>query len=342
MAGKTKEIIDKLCKEGLIKDFSITVYKNNSKIKFFEKFENNNLFYVFSAGKPLVAAVIWKLYDQKKIDFNDKISKFWPEFSKNNKNEITVKDVLTHSSGVSLSETLSDNDYTDLNRISMWLENYSPESKPGQRIAYHQVTYGWILGEIIQRITNKSFEESFEELVKKPLRLNDTRFKVKNLEELPVEIFRHTSSNLKTIPIIFKLFSINKIPLISGTCISTSSDLALFYNQILHNKNWISENTKKEILKVHKEGLDYNDHLKLVKLGLGVRFDSNTMNERSSNLLEKTFGHTGLVSCTGWASLSNKISVGICNNLLLSNTLNRYRLNNLSSAIKEDLNTIKL
>ncbi len=246
MAGKTKEIIDKLCKEGLIKDFSITVYKNNSKIKFFEKFENNNLFYVFSAGKPLVAAVIWKLYDQKKIDFNDKISKFWPEFSKNNKNEITVKDVLTHSSGVSLSETLSDNDYTDLNRISMWLENYSPESKPGQRIAYHQVTYGWILGEIIQRITNKSFEESFEELVKKPLRLNDTRFKVKNLEELPVEIFRHTSSNLKTIPIIFKLFSINKIPLISGTCISTSSDLALFYNQILHNKNWISENTKKK------------------------------------------------------------------------------------------------
>ena len=74
MAGKTKEIIDKLCKEGLIKDFSITVYKNNSKIKFFEKFENNNLFYVFSAGKPLVAAVIWKLYDQKKIGRNPKMS----------------------------------------------------------------------------------------------------------------------------------------------------------------------------------------------------------------------------------------------------------------------------
>ena len=39
MAGKTKEIIDKLCKEGLIKDFSITVHINNSTIKFFEKFE---------------------------------------------------------------------------------------------------------------------------------------------------------------------------------------------------------------------------------------------------------------------------------------------------------------
>ena len=64
----------------------------------------------------------------------------------------------------SLSDSLPDEDYTDLDRICRWLENYVPETKPGERIAYHEVTYGWILGELIERVTQRSFEENFKEL----------------------------------------------------------------------------------------------------------------------------------------------------------------------------------
>jgi CubicO group peptidase (beta-lactamase class C family) len=338
----TDTAVKKLNKEGLLNKFSISVYKENKKINYFERFQNNNLFYIFSAGKPIIASVLWKLYDMGKLDFEDKISKYWPDFGKNNKQNIKIKDVLSHTSGVSLSDSLPDEDYTDLNRICRWLENYVPETKPGERIAYHEVTYGWILGELIERVTQRSFEENFKELVKAPLNLLSTKFVTDNLTGYPLEVRKHKSSNLNTIPMIFKLFALNKIPLISGTCISNSNDLALFYNAILNNDKWISNKTKNKILKSHVKGIDYNDKMRLVKLGLGIRFDGEIYYQRGSDVSEMSFGHTGLVSSIGWASLEKNISVSILNNLLLSSGLNRYRLNVLSSAIKKDLNTMEI
>ena len=340
MIAYTDTAVKKLKKEGLIKDISLSVFKKNKKINALNKYENNNSFYIFSAGKPLIAAVIWKLYDLGKLDFEDNISKFWPDFGKNNKKNIKIKDVLNHTSGVSLSNTLSDEDYTDLNRICRWLENYIPESKPGEKIAYHEVTYGWILGELVERITKKSFQESFIELVKNPLNLSSMKFMTVNNERLPLEIYKHESSNLNTIPTIFKLFALNKIPLISGTCMSKSSDLAMFYNAIINNNTWISKKTKNKILKIYSKGIDHNDNMRNVKLGLGIRFDSEIYFENEIDQPEKSFGHTGLVSCIGWGSIEKNITVSILNNLLLSSELNRYRLNVLSSAIKKDLNTI--
>ena len=340
MIAYTDTAVKKLKKEGLIKDISLSVFKKNKKINAFNKYENNNSFYIFSAGKLLIAAVIWKLYDLGKLDFEDNISKFWPDFGKNNKKNIKIKDVLNHTSGVSLSNTLSDEDYTDLNRICRWLENYIPESKPGEKIAYHEVTYGWILGELVERITKKSFQESFIELVKNPLNLSSMKFMTVNNERLPLEIYKHESSNLNTIPTIFKLFALNKIPLISGTCMSKSSDLAMFYNAIINNNTWISKKTKNKILKTYSKGIDHNDNMRNVKLGLGIRFDSEIYFENEIDQPEKSFGHTGLVSCIGWGSIEKNITVSILNNLLLSSELNRYRLNVLSSAIKKDLNTI--
>ena len=148
------------------------------------------------------------------------------------------------------------------------------------------------------------------------------------------------SSNLNTIPTIFKLFALNKIPLISGTCMSKSSDLAMFYNAIINNNTWISKKTKNKILKIYSKGIDHNDNMRNVKLGLGIRFDSEIYFENEIDQPEKSFGHTGLVSCIGWGSIEKNITVSILNNLLLSSELNRYRLNVLSSAIKKDLNTI--
>ena len=88
------------------------------------------------------------------------------------------------------------------------------------------------VGEIIQRITNKTFNENFNEYVANPLGLESTNFTLEG-KKFPKEVYRHESSELKTIPSIFKLLLINKIPMISGTCISSSYDLAKFYNELI-------------------------------------------------------------------------------------------------------------
>jgi len=57
MESFTKKALIKLENEGLIKNFSISVYKNNKKLSFFEEFETKKRFFIFSAGKPIIAAV---------------------------------------------------------------------------------------------------------------------------------------------------------------------------------------------------------------------------------------------------------------------------------------------
>ena len=336
----TENVIKELTKKGFIKDLSISVFSKNKFIKEFEKIGETSSFYIFSAGKPLIAAIIWKLVEKEIINFNDPICKFWPEFGKKNKDNITIKHVLTHSSGVSLTSSLSDRDYTDLNRVSRWIENYIPESEPGERIAYHEVTYGWILGELIYRVTNKTFEENFKDLVGDPLGLSSISFNSRT-QKYPKKIIRHNSSKLTTIPTIFNIFYANQIPLISGTCISNSYDLAKFYNELINNNKWLKRKFKKNILRSHIEGNDYNSELKFTKLGLGVRLNSKIINI-SSNDNSETFGHSGLVSCVGLGSFEQNISIAILNNLLLSDELNEYRMTQLISAIILDLNKMKL
>ncbi|MAM44533.1 MAG: hypothetical protein CL703_02380 [Chloroflexi bacterium] len=342
MIKHTINAIDKLKNEGLIKDFSISIKHRSKNISDFDSLDSKKQYHIFSAGKPMIAAVIWKLYDEKILDFNDPVCKYWPEFKKNNKDKILIKHIMTHTSGISLTDSLRDHDYGDLNRIARWLENYTPESTPGKKISYHEVTFGWILGEIVQRITNKSFEEIFFEKVCIPLNLKKTYFKMKESknEELPTNIFKHESCKISNIDKIFRALLINKIPLISGSCISNTQDLTRFYSAIINSKSWLSNKTKKLITKIHVKGIDYNNRLLFSRLGLGIRFSGNNINERSVSSASNGFGHGGLLSCIAWTEPKSNLSIAILNNLLLSHTLNVYRFNLLSHAIKEDLKRI--
>ena len=133
---------------------------------------------------------------------------------------------------------------------------------------------------------------------------------------------------------------INKIPLISGSCISNTKDITRFYSAIINSKNWLSNKTKKLVTKIHVKGIDFNNRLLYSRLGLGIRFSGNNINERSVSSASNGFGHGGLLSCIAWTEPKSNLSIAILNNLLLSHTLNVYRFNLLSHAIKEDLKRI--
>ena len=80
-------------------------------------------------------------------------------------------------------------------------------------------------------------------------------------EELPTNIFKHESCKISNIDKIFRALLINKIPLISGYCISNTQDLTRFYSAIINSKSWLSNKTKKLITKIHVKGIDYNNRL---------------------------------------------------------------------------------
>ena len=119
--------------------------------------EENTVTLVFSAAKGPTATCINLLVDQSLLDVNDPVSHYWPEFGCNGKEAITVRQVLCHSAGLAAV----DGELT-LEQVLEWhpvveaIARQAPNWEPGSQHGYHARSYGWILGELIRRITGLS------------------------------------------------------------------------------------------------------------------------------------------------------------------------------------------
>ena len=134
------------------------------------------LFRVFSVGKPLAAAILWRQKARGYFDWDTAIAEYWPEFGTRGKSSITVEQVLSHSAGLSDHSNIPPTDYNDWGRIVSHIEDMSPQTEPGSAVSYHAHTFGWIVGEFASRVSGLSFDEAFKREVTLPLGLKNTSY----------------------------------------------------------------------------------------------------------------------------------------------------------------------
>jgi CubicO group peptidase (beta-lactamase class C family) len=131
---------------------------------------HDTLAMVFSTTKVPTNLCIFMLIDQGKLDVDLPIQHYWPEFKGGGKEAITTKHVLLHSSGLpGLSAPVSTEDHTQWETVIKRLEAEPVWYEPGSRHTYHPITYGFLLGEVIRRITGKTPGTYLREQVCKPL-----------------------------------------------------------------------------------------------------------------------------------------------------------------------------
>lgn len=125
---------------------------------------------IFSAGKPLVAVAVLRLIADGKLKLDDKIADIWPEFAANGKAEITLRHVLSHRSGVSaFHERIPDAAVFDWQAITTAVAAETPWFEVNEGQGYSPFVYGWILGEVVRRVTGaSSFYQAFQTLVAAP------------------------------------------------------------------------------------------------------------------------------------------------------------------------------
>ena len=131
-------------------------------------------FQVMSASKPFVAFAVALLEDAGLVDVCAPVARYLPEFADNGKQDITVLDVLLHRSGV-LVEAVLDNpdDWSDWNNVVRALSNAKPRFARGT-LAYSPAGFGWILAELVQRVSGRTLEEFL--LARFPPELSGVRF----------------------------------------------------------------------------------------------------------------------------------------------------------------------
>ncbi len=137
-------------------------------------------FCVYSASKAITAFVVHKLIERGLLRLDDAVADYIPGYERHRKHRITIGQVLAHRAGVpnlpgdALDlDKLGDRDFmTDI------LVGAVPFAKPGRYLAYHAVSGGFILGEIVHAVTGKSIREVLAEEFLDPLGFQWTNFGV--------------------------------------------------------------------------------------------------------------------------------------------------------------------
>ena len=135
--------------------------------------EEDTIVLVFSTTKGATAICANRLAQRGELDVDAPVAEYWPEFARNGKADIPVRYLLSHQSGLAWV----DGDMTAEEALS-WepvieaLENQHPHWEPGSVHGYHATTYGWLVGEVIRRISGRSVGTFLADEVTGPLGLD--------------------------------------------------------------------------------------------------------------------------------------------------------------------------
>ncbi|MBF8192770.1 beta-lactamase family protein, partial [Nonomuraea sp. K274] len=122
--------------------------------------ERDTPVFAYSCTKAIAATVLLRLADQGLVDVGAPVARVWPEFAAEGKAEITVEHLLTHQCGLpALEEPVPVEEFEDQAAIAARLARQAPIWEPGTAHGYHALTYGFLVGEVVRRVTGKSVGE---------------------------------------------------------------------------------------------------------------------------------------------------------------------------------------
>lgn len=168
---------------------------------------------LFSTTKGLTAICAHRLVDQARLDLDAPVALYWPEFARAGKDHVRVRQLLNHRAGLpALRRPLADEAMYDWAAMTAALAAEEPWWTPGTKHGYHAITYGWLVGEVVRRITGKSLGAYFRHEIAAPLGLDchiglDARDDARCAKMLPsppppegeVNIFKYAQDNPESV-----------------------------------------------------------------------------------------------------------------------------------------------
>jgi CubicO group peptidase (beta-lactamase class C family) len=135
--------------------------------------KRDTLVNVYSTTKGFTATCAHRLIDQGKLDPDEPVATYWPEFAQAGKKELPVRYILSHRAGLpAIRKPLAEDAIYHWDTMVSALAEQEPWWQPGTRHGYHALTIGWLVGEVIQRIIGKGLGTYFRTEIAEPLGLD--------------------------------------------------------------------------------------------------------------------------------------------------------------------------
>lgn len=132
--------------------------------------ERDTIINVWSTTKTMSFLCMHMLADRGELDFYAPVAKYWPEFAANGKEGVQVRHIMSHSAGLcGYDEPLHQDDFQNHDKLVALHAAQAPWWEPGTQSGYHAISQGFLLGEILKRITGVSLGTFFRTEVAEPL-----------------------------------------------------------------------------------------------------------------------------------------------------------------------------
>lgn len=307
---------------------------------------------VHSTGKGIISMIVALLIDQKKLNLDEYVSAYWPEFKGDGKEEIKVRTLLSHQAGMyAWREKVHEDDFHNWEHVVELLEKQSPFHKPNELICYHPKTIGFLVGELIKRITKKSIGEFLKEQISIPLNadcfigtpevyhdniatlisapsLRKAFSDPKNIDEYTLKSFLNPGNRTKTANT--KEYRLAEIPALN--CHSNSRSLAKIYDYFL-NSDFISKDTLNQVTSIEVKGDDQVMKRPMQWSPVGFSIGGGKLFGKSS----RSFGHTGWGGSMAFADPDNNLCISYTMNMLTGSMLGDQRALDLVEATYKKL-----
>ncbi len=132
--------------------------------------ERDTMNIIMSCSKGVTATCAHMLIDRGELDVDRPIAHYWPEFAAHGKGEIPVRLALSHQSGVGhVKPFVPRGGIADFDLMTRLTADTPPYWEPGTRVGYHGLTIGWIVGELIRRVSGRTPGRFLREEICEPL-----------------------------------------------------------------------------------------------------------------------------------------------------------------------------
>tara|TARA_B100000575_G_scaffold268550_1_gene247555 strand:- start:24 stop:1190 length:1167 start_codon:yes stop_codon:yes gene_type:complete len=336
--AKLLQRVQKEVNEGLLPATQVALAKDGELVfqASYGAAQQDSLTCIFSATKAITSAAAWLLMQEGKLAEAERVADIIPEFAANEKDQITVEQLFTHTAGFPSAPFAPlewDDKQARLGRFTRWWLNWPP----GSKFEYHASSSMYVIAELIERRSGKGYREFVRDRVLEPLGLKNLFVGLPERENARVLPCEHVGDPLTPedyknlgmpVPpvtevteeaiLAFNRAEVRAVGVPGGGGFATAGDLALFHQALLHgglpgsDELW-SQATRRDVRRVRSG--DFTDMMfkKPANRALGLIIsgdDSRNFRGFGKTNSASAFGHNGAGGQLAWADPATGLSLG--------------------------------
>ena len=301
-------------------------------------------FLAFSISKSFISACVFKLVENDLVDLDGSVAEYWPEFSSQGKEVVTVRQVLLHQAGLPKRGLLG-----QILNLSNWekltdnLAKKKLEYLPGGKTAYHALNFGFILGELIRRVSGMPVDEYLQKEFLLPLKMVNTSLKTTDYGINSYARLYSGTLDHQFVAWLFNSPNVRAAVIPAASLHSTAREIAIFFQMLLNEGQYdgirfLQPDTVRLATSLGFEGFD-EALRRTTRWGYGFYLGGDhTLNPDLPDGMGKgstinTFGHYGQRTSVAYADKSTGLVVVFLCNQFLSSYNYKNRLREISDAV---------